>query len=59
MSGQSPQPPNGRTRTSRTPAERAVEFTATQRRLKQEAADRRASAEADRRANRDDRQRGS
>jgi len=44
MAGQSnAQPPNRRPR-SATPAERAVEFTATQRRLKQEAADRRDAA---------------
>jgi hypothetical protein len=46
MSAQTPpQPPNRRPK-SRTPAERAVEFTETQRRLKQEAADRRASAKS-------------
>lgn len=46
MAGQSnAQPPNRRPR-SATPAERAVEFTATQRRLKQEAADRRDAAKA-------------
>jgi hypothetical protein len=44
MAGQTnSQPPNRRPR-SATPAERAVEFTATQRRLKQEAADRRDAA---------------
>ena len=42
MAGQSP--PNQRPK-SKTPAERAEEFTATQRRLKQEAADRRAAAQ--------------
>ncbi len=43
MSAHRPQPPNPRPK-SRTPAERAEEFTATQRRLKQEAADRRDAA---------------
>jgi hypothetical protein len=43
MAGQAPQPPNRRPK-SRTPAERAEEFTETQRRLKQEAADRREAA---------------
>ena len=47
MAGQTnSQPPNRRPR-SATPAERAVEFTATQRRLKQEAADRRDAAAKD------------
>ena len=46
MPGQTNQP-NRRPKAS-SPAERAVEFTATQRRLKQEAADRRKAAEAKR-----------
>jgi hypothetical protein len=46
MSGQTPQPPKQPSRKSRTPAERSEEFTATQRRLKQEAADRRALSDA-------------
>ena len=44
MAGQSPQ--NTPRPKSRTPAERAEEFTATQRRLKQEAAERREAAAA-------------
>jgi hypothetical protein len=44
MTGQPPQPPNRRPK-SRTPAERSEEFTETQRRLKREAAERRAGSE--------------
>ena len=44
MIGQGPQS-NARPK-SKTPAERSEEFTATQRRLKQEAADRRTAADA-------------
>lgn len=55
MPGQRPQPPSRRS--SKTPAERSEEFSATQRRLKEEAAQRReaaAKAEADKPASRDE-----
>jgi hypothetical protein len=47
MEGSKNQPPRAARPKSKTPAERSVEFTATQRRLKEEATARRASGAKD------------